>query len=186
MISGAAFSADAAGVRAVHTPKIGGPRRDPQARSRSADRSAPVRRLAEPVNVRLSLFLPRDSASVPMARRILATTLGTVGVTDECRADILLALAEACANAVAHAQPADSYEITIQIDQELCLIEVVDAGHGFDVATLPNGPSSDPLALDEAGRGLQIIRALSDQFDLRRNDPTGTLVRFAKRLDRPA
>jgi len=42
--------------------------------------------------MRLSLFLPRDSASVPMARRILSTTLRTAGVTDECRADILLAL----------------------------------------------------------------------------------------------
>ena len=132
--------------------------------------------------MRLSLFLPRDSASVPMARRILATTLGTAGVTDECRADILLALAEACANAVAHAKPADSYEVTVQIDDAECQIEVVDAGHGFDhYASLPD----ELPVLAESGRGLHIIRSLADDFDLRPNTPTGTLVRFAKRLNRP-
>ena len=134
-----------------------------------------------PVNVRLSLFLPRDSASVPMARRILATTLSTFGVTDECRGDILLALAEACANAVAHARAVDSYEVTVEISDAECQIEVVDAGPGFD-----HGASlSDELpVLAESGRGLYIIRSLADDFDLRPNSPTGTLVRFAKRLER--
>jgi serine/threonine-protein kinase RsbW len=117
-----------------------------------------------------------------MARRILAATLDTLGVTEECCADILLALAEACANAVAHAQPADSYQITIRIDDQRCLIEVVDSGHGVDPAKLPG----DLPMLAEAGRGLHIIRALSDDFDLRPNYPTGTLLRFAKRLDRTA
>lgn len=132
------------------------------------------------MNVKLSLFLPRDSASVPMARRILATTLNTAGVTDECRADILLALAEACANAVAHAKPADGYRVTVDIDDSRCLIEVVDAGTGFDSAELPTEAS----ALAETGRGLHIIRALADDFDLRPNSPTGTQLRFTKRLHR--
>jgi len=132
------------------------------------------------VNMRLSLFLPRDSASVPMARRILSATLVTAGVTEECRSDILLALAEACANAVAHATPADSYEVTVRIDDAECDIEVVDAGAGFDhEAPLPEVP-----VLAESGRGLYIIRSLADDFDLRPNSPSGTLVRFVKRLDR--
>jgi serine/threonine-protein kinase RsbW len=136
-----------------------------------------------PVNVRLSLSLPRDSASVPVARRIMATTLSTVGVTDECRADILLALAEACANAVAHAKATDSYEVTVNIDDVECEIEVIDSGPGFDHLAL--APMLDePPVLAESGRGLFIIRSLADDFDLRPNGATGTLIRFAKRLDR--
>jgi serine/threonine-protein kinase RsbW len=132
------------------------------------------------VKVRLSLFLPRDSASVPMARRVLSTTLAMAGVTDECRTDILLALAEACANAVAHATPADSYEVTVRIDDAECQIEVVDAGAGFDhSARLPD----EVPVLADSGRGLHIIRSLADDFDLRPNTPTGTLVRFVKRLN---
>jgi serine/threonine-protein kinase RsbW len=135
-----------------------------------------------PVNVRLSLFLPRDSASVPMARRILSTTLHTAGVTDECRADILLALAEACSNAVAHAKATDSYGVTVQIDDFECRIEVLDDGPGFDYD--PTRHDGEAPVLAESGRGLFIIRSLADDFDLLPNPPSGTLVRFAKRLDR--
>jgi serine/threonine-protein kinase RsbW len=127
--------------------------------------------------VRLSLSLPRDNASVPMARRILATTLTSAGVTEECRADILLALAEACANAVAHAQPADDYKVTVDLDDAECRIEVIDAGHGFD-----RPDAMDLPLLEERGRGLHIIEAVSDAFDLRPNTPSGTLVRFVKRI----
>lgn len=128
--------------------------------------------------MRLSLSLPRDNASVPMARRILATTLTTAGVTEECRSDILLALAEACANAVAHAQPADDYKVTVDLDDAECRIEVVDAGSGFD----PRTDQPELPLLAERGRGLNIIEAVSDAFDLRPNTPSGTLVRFVKRI----
>ncbi|GIJ47586.1 hypothetical protein Val02_44720 [Virgisporangium aliadipatigenens] len=128
----------------------------------------------------LSLSLPRETGSVPVARKVLGATLNTVGITEECRADILLALAEACANAVRHAQPADSYEVAVDLDDAMCQIAVIDEGNGFDPAT------QRPLgsALDETGRGLRIIEALSDQFDLLRNEPKGTTLRFAKRLER--
>ena len=128
----------------------------------------------------LSLSLPRETGSVPVARKVLGATLTTVGITDECRADILLALAEACANAVRHAQPADSYEVAVDLDDAMCQIEVIDAGNGFD----PTVRRPAGSALDETGRGLRIIEALSDHFDLLRNEPSGTMLRFSKRLDR--
>ena len=132
------------------------------------------------MKLRLSLSLPRDSASVPLARRTVATMLGTVGVSDECRTDILLALAEACANAVAHARMADSFEVRIAVDVDSCSIEVVDTGAGFDPSAVP----TETPVLGESGRGLQIIRAVADHVDVRPNQPSGTLLRFSKRLDR--
>jgi serine/threonine-protein kinase RsbW len=131
------------------------------------------------MNVRLSLHLPCDSASVPVARRVLAATLATAGVTEACRADILLALAEACANVVAHARSIDNYEVSVELDDIRCLIEVADASPGFDATALP----SEPPLWDESGRGLHIIRAVADQFDVASNDPNGTLLRFAKVLE---
>jgi serine/threonine-protein kinase RsbW len=117
-----------------------------------------------------------------MARRILAATLGTVGVTEECRADILLALAEACSNAVNHARPADKYQVAVDIDDARCMIEVIDSGVGLTAVDLPE--ERPEATLDEAGRGLHIIRTLSDQFRLT-SKPSGTHVWFAKRLERP-
>jgi serine/threonine-protein kinase RsbW len=112
-----------------------------------------------------------------MARRILATTLVSAGVTEETRADILLALAEACANAVAHAQPAEDYSVTVSLDDTECRIEVLDLGGGFDPSSVASAP-----VLAERGRGLHIIQAVSDAFDLTANTPSGTLLRFVKRI----
>jgi serine/threonine-protein kinase RsbW len=128
--------------------------------------------------MRLSLDLPRESGSVPLVRHILSAALGTVGAAQRCSDDILLALAEACANAVTHAQPADNYVVSVQIDAQQCLIEVQDSGAGFDQSAVRAARSD----LAESGRGLDIIRAVADRVDLRTSNPTGVTLRFVKRL----
>jgi anti-sigma regulatory factor (Ser/Thr protein kinase) len=65
----------------------------------------------------------------------------------------------------------------VLLDDVECRIEVVDAGHGFD----HHADRGMPL-LAEHGRGLRIIEAVSDAFDLRPNSPSGTLVSFVKRI----
>jgi serine/threonine-protein kinase RsbW len=130
------------------------------------------------VELRLSLCLPRDAASVPVARRILGGALNAVGVSEDCRSDIQLALTEACANVVVHARAADTYQVAIVLGSEHCQIEVIDDGSGFDPADVP--PASAPS--DESGRGLHIIRSIADRFDLSRREPAGLVLRFMKRL----
>ena len=57
------------------------------------------------------LFMPRDAASVPITRQVLDSCLETLGVTDDTRTDIALALSEACANVVLHAEMEQEYEV---------------------------------------------------------------------------
>ncbi|MFI5907715.1 ATP-binding protein [Dactylosporangium sp. NPDC051541] len=112
---------------------------------------------------RLVLHLPRDAATVPVARRLLGQALGTLGVEDGCRDDISLILTEACANVIEHALDTDDYEITIDVTGARCVIHVVNAGAAVDPADL----TGDGVAsLDEHGRGLQIIRSLADELYL--------------------
>ena len=47
---------------------------------------------------------PRDATSVPLTRRVLDAALASLGVTEDCRADVRLALSEACTNVVRHAR----------------------------------------------------------------------------------
>jgi serine/threonine-protein kinase RsbW len=126
------------------------------------------------------LALPRDSTSVPLGRRVVAAALDSLEVTDECRYDIQLAMAEACSNAVRHADPASSYDVSIVFDDEQCAIEVCDDGDGFDPQSLPA-----PVPTAESGRGLRIMRMVTDRFELTRRAGGGTVVRFVKRLHRP-
>src|ERR1700722_5005321 len=57
------------------------------------------------MEIKMVLFLPRDVLSVPISRQVLDNCLETLGVTPDTRADIALALSEACANVVQHAGP---------------------------------------------------------------------------------
>jgi serine/threonine-protein kinase RsbW len=133
------------------------------------------------MEVKVVLFLPRDAASVPVSRRVLDNCLGTLGVTPDTRADIALALTEACANVIKHAGPGDEYEVKASARDERCFIEVVNTGHRPPLP-VPGEAPVPPMA--EHGRGLQIIDAVADNLRLTGNDRNGTTTaRFEKALD---
>jgi serine/threonine-protein kinase RsbW len=129
--------------------------------------------------IRLVLYLPRDVGTVPMARRVLDGALSTAGVAPDCRADICLALTEACANVVSHADAADRYEVAITAEGQQCTIEVTDTGPGADAAQL-NRPMPDGST--ERGRGLHIIRAVMDVAEVAAGPAGGLVIRMIKRL----
>ena len=82
------------------------------------------------MEIKMVLHLPRDAASVPVTRRVLDRCLETLGVTQDTRADIALALSEACANVVQHAGPGEEYQVRVSARKGQCVIEVVNAGGG--------------------------------------------------------
>jgi serine/threonine-protein kinase RsbW len=135
------------------------------------------------MEVRLALSLPRDRATVPLTRRVLDSALTVLDITEDCRDDIGLAIGEACANAVQHAKQGTEYGVTVTIHDDQCVIDVVDDGAADNApATVSAVPEADPD--DETGRGLRIIRALSDAVELRRRSRGGVALRIVKTLTR--
>jgi serine/threonine-protein kinase RsbW len=149
------------------------------------------------VEIKMVLYLPRDTASVPVSRQVLDGCLATLGVTPDTRADIALALTEACANVVLHAGPGDEYEVQARARNGQCVIEVVNTASEENRSEItwdgsgPAGRLADGIALtDEAvpptaehGRGLKIINAVVDNLQLTGNGRDGTTVHFEKTLD---
>jgi serine/threonine-protein kinase RsbW len=146
------------------------------------------------VEINLVLYLPRDAASVPVTRQVLDGCLETLGVTPDTRADIALALTEACANVIQHAGPGDEYEVQASAKDGHCAIEVVNTGRPAGQPA-PDGSGSyagqdDRIALNgdpvpataEHGRGLKIINAVVDNLQLTGSQSEGTIVRFEKTL----
>jgi serine/threonine-protein kinase RsbW len=88
------------------------------------------------VDARFCLVFPRETISVPVMRRILGETLDKLGVDEECIADLLLAVTEACTNVLRHSGPGFRYEVTAMVGRHSCVLEVVDNGRGFDPAAL--------------------------------------------------
>jgi serine/threonine-protein kinase RsbW len=131
------------------------------------------------VQIILSLALPRDEYTIPVARHIVKNALTEVGVGAECTGDIEVALSEACTNVIKHSGPGDEFQVSLELDPELCTIRVIDTGHGFDWESLDT--RSDLSA--ERGRGVELMRALVDSVKFESKPETGTIVHLEKRLD---
>jgi serine/threonine-protein kinase RsbW len=125
------------------------------------------------VHLTLTLSLPRDELTIPVARHIAATAMGEVGVDEEYTHDIAVALTEACTNVVRHSGPGDEYEVSLEVDEGTCTIRVVDTGNGFDSTSfgLTHAESSA-----EHGRGIELMRALVDRVRFISKPEAGTLV----------
>jgi serine/threonine-protein kinase RsbW len=156
------------------------------------------------VEISLVLWLPRDAVSVPVSRQVLNGCLETLGVMPDIRADIALALTEACANVIQHAGPGEEYEVQVSAGNRRCVIEVVNTGSqdnepasdgsvasAFQHSRTPgqerpggSALAEDPVsAIAESGRGLKIIDAVADNLQLTSTEPRGTTVHFEKKLE---
>jgi serine phosphatase RsbU (regulator of sigma subunit)/anti-sigma regulatory factor (Ser/Thr protein kinase)/PAS domain-containing protein len=123
----------------------------------------------------LSLHFPaRPEALAPLRARLRAW-LVTHGADDDEVFDILVAVNEACSNAVEHPLGrADGAEVGVEAtltDGEIS-IEIRDQGHWK-----PPGPPND------RGRGFDFMRALMQDVDVARS-PEGTHVRLRRHLRR--
>jgi serine/threonine-protein kinase RsbW len=131
------------------------------------------------VEIKLALSLPREAVSVPVSRQVLDGCLETLGVAPDTRADIALALSEACANVIQHAGPGEEYEVQVSARDRRCVIEVVNTGEWPGSSALVDDPAA---ATAEHGRGLRIIDAVVDNLQLRSTGRQGTTVHFEKEL----
>jgi serine/threonine-protein kinase RsbW len=131
------------------------------------------------VEIKFTLQLPRDALSVPVVRRVLTSSMRTLGVEDDSLVDIEIALAEACTNVLDHAAQGDEYEVVAGLDGTKCVIEVIDTGRGFDADQLGHS-AAEPTA--EEGRGIQLIRALVDRVHFSSRPEDGMIVHLEKEL----
>ncbi len=129
---------------------------------------------------KLTLALPRDEYSVPIARTVLKNSLDALGVVAEVVHAIEVALTEACTNVLDHAADSDDYEVSAGIDGVMCVIEVIDRGDGFD-GSAKGLADAEPSAED--GRGIQLMRALVDKVTFTSRPQFGTVVHLEKQLE---
>ncbi len=128
--------------------------------------------------------LPRWSKSVevrqgienlPYYRHRVAELLESLPLRRDERYDVALATGEALGNAYDHAGGVGCI-LTVQAYGDRVVLEVVDRGAGYSI-----DDSSEPVASEERGRGIKLMRMLVDNVEVsRRFDGTGTRVRLVK------
>ena len=126
--------------------------------------------------------LPSTLESVDKAEELAVLEAEKFGLDEDERQQFGMAIRECMVNAVVHGNGYSSNKVVhfaIERSTEQLAITIGDEGAGFDLESLP-----DPLAqenlLRQSGRGLLLIRAFVDEFDLHGRPGGGTEVRMAK------
>ena len=159
-------------------------RRRPAAKPQSRSAGRPARTAKSP-RVKRGKLLHFEMGSLrtsvpPAVERILAH-VEDVGLNENQRADLAIALSEALANAAIHGnklRPECPVSVSVRVVQkEEATIDIRDCGHGFD-HTHVSDPTADSQVLMPGGRGVFLMRHLVDRLEYNR---TGNRVRLVVR-----
>ncbi len=135
----------------------------------------------------LQLELPADARLLPRTRKAVSGYLEDVGAQADDRADVVLALDEACANVIRHAFPSGvpgTIRLRAEISHDAVTVQVEDDGVGFDALAVT---CREPGPEDTSGRGLHMIRTLMTTVQLESPTETGgTRLRMQKLLGEKA
>ncbi|WP_067445809.1 ATP-binding protein [Nocardia alba] len=114
-----------------------------------------------------------DAARLAEVRHALQAWLADGSVDPDMSYDIVLAVGEACTNAVEHGHQGDGGTVTVSAALTETHVHIVVTDRGRWAAP-------DPDADQSRGRGLGIMRALSSEFEISTSE-AGTVVdmRFA-------
>jgi serine/threonine-protein kinase RsbW len=113
-----------------------------------------------------SLSIPSDRTSI-MAVEPFLRSIAALQLLGSRYHDLLVAVTEAVNNGIIHGNTCDATKlvhIDVQTTPHDVVVAVRDSGTGLDVAAVPDPRSPDRL-LQEGGRGVFLIRQLSDASD---------------------
>ncbi len=133
---------------------------------------------------KLQLTLDSTLDSVDKVEELVIREAGLVGFEEDDQHQIGMAVRECAVNAVVHGNRYNKNKrlhFEIQRSAQALTVIIGDEGDGFSLTSLP-----DPLApenlLKQSGRGLLLIRAFMDEFDLHPRPGGGTEVKLVKNL----
>jgi len=124
----------------------------------------------------LDLVMPALPWSLRDIRVAMRRWLSVVGATPPAIADLLVAVGEACTNAVEHAYGPAGGTVTVHRELQLpdVLATVQDTGRW-------RPPGGETRGHENRGRGTQFMRNCSDELQID-HGPTGTNVAIRRRL----
>jgi len=122
--------------------------------------------------------------SVDVAEEIVLKAAKDLGIDEDDLGQIGMAIRESMVNAVVHGNRYNAKKrvhLSVETTPSRLIVTIGDEGEGFDMSSLPD-PLAEENLLRQSGRGLLLIRAFMDDFDLHPRPGGGTEVRIVKNL----
>lgn len=120
--------------------------------------------------------------SVDAAEEVVLQQARELGFDEDDQHKIGIAVRECMVNAVIHGNRYNNRKkvhVAVARSPGTLEIRIGDEGEHFDITQLPD-PLADENLLRHSGRGLLLMRAFMDEFQVRRREPNGTEVRLVK------
>jgi serine/threonine-protein kinase RsbW len=122
--------------------------------------------------------------SVDVAEEAVLKEAEEMGFEEDDLHKIGMSVRECMVNAVVHGNRYNARKkvhVMIQRISDRLAVVIQDEGDGFDMGTLPD-PLANENLLRHSGRGLLLIQAFMDEFQIRPREPKGTEVKMVKIL----
>jgi serine/threonine-protein kinase RsbW len=136
----------------------------------------------EAAEARTEKVLESTLDSVDEAEEAVLQTARKMGFDDDDMHRIGMSVRETMVNAVVHGNRYNARKkvwLSIANTPERLEIVIGDEGDGFNMDKLPD-PLAEENLLRHSGRGLLLIQAFMDEFQIRNRDPKGTEVKMVK------
>ncbi len=133
---------------------------------------------------KIDALLDSTLESVDRAEDSVLQVAQEIGFEEDDMHKIGMAVRECMVNAVVHGNRYNlrkKIHLAVSKSPDRLSIVIEDEGEGFDQSNLPD-PLADENLLRHSGRGLLLIQAFMDEFEMRAMDPKGTRVRMVKHL----
>ena len=130
------------------------------------------------------MLLDSNLDSVEIAETAVLEEAQAIGFGEEDLHQLGMAVRESMVNAVVHGNRYNARKkvhLSVTRDPDRLTIVIADEGEGFEMTEVPN-PLAEENLLRQSGRGLLLIKAFVDEFQVRRGHPGGTEVRMVKYL----
>jgi serine/threonine-protein kinase RsbW len=140
-----------------------------------------------PEENRFHLSIGSRFENIELVQVVLKNALVRLGVDEDKRHWIDLAVREAVANAIKHGNeqnPDKKVLVDLGVEGEDLVIRVQDEGAGFDPDHLPD-PLDPGNILRSNGRGIFYMKSFMDEINYGSAPGGGTLVTLRKRLSEP-
>ena len=122
--------------------------------------------------------------SVDVAEEAVLKEAEELGFEEDDLHKIGMSVRECMVNAVVHGNRYNARKkvhVMIHRTSDRLAVVIQDEGEGFDMGTLPD-PLANENLLRHSGRGLLLIQAFMDEFQIRPREPKGTEVKMVKIL----
>ncbi|MGH9673342.1 MAG: ATP-binding protein [Bryobacteraceae bacterium] len=122
--------------------------------------------------------------SVDAAEAIVVRHARALGFEEDDVHKLGIAVRECMVNAVVHGNRYNARKkvhLLVTPGPDRITITITDQGNGFELHAVPD-PLAEENILRHSGRGILLVQAFMDEFEIRKKEPSGTQVKLVKYL----